>query len=164
MCWLDLSSIWRVDCQWIFAGHLFSKSSPSMTKIDVAPVSAIASSVAIVRKFKYCGIGLSYTSLAASAIDVTRLGSFWLCNDTFDNTTVTSSLSITVTTLRHWVGFGELAETKLLHLCAILFSAPHHQKLVWRWGTVSCALLWCTDHTPRWSTALRFCAWSTPDG
>jgi hypothetical protein len=39
-----------------------------MTNIEVAPVSVIASSVAIVSVFNYCGIGLPYTSLAAAAI------------------------------------------------------------------------------------------------
>ena len=111
-----------------FASKLFLALTPSMTKIDVTPLSAIAIYVAIVSAFKYCGIGLPYTALAAAVIDVTCLGGC-LFIDLFDVITVTSSSSETSSLLKHWVGFRELAETKLLHLCAILFSAPHHQKL-----------------------------------
>ena len=99
-----------------------------MTKIDVAPVSAIAVSVAIASRFKYCGIGLPYTLLAAAVLDVACLGGC-LFIDLFDMITVMSLLSDTSSFLNHWVGIRELSETKLLHLCAILFSATHCQKL-----------------------------------
>ncbi len=39
------------------ANLLFSKSTPSITKIDVAPVSATARSIAIVITLKYCSFG-----------------------------------------------------------------------------------------------------------
>ena len=84
----------RLIVNGFFAGHLFLASTSSMTKIDVAPVSAIASSVAIVSAFKYCGIGLPYTSLADAVIDVTCLGSC-LFIELFDVITVTSFLSDT---------------------------------------------------------------------
>ena len=79
----------RLIVNGFFAGCLFLASTPSMTKIDVAPVSAIASSVAIISAFKYCGIGFPYTSLAAAAIDDTRLGGC-LCIVLLDVTTVSS--------------------------------------------------------------------------
>ena len=41
-----------------------------MIKIDVAPVSAIASDVAIVIAFRYCVEGLPNILLAVAAIDV----------------------------------------------------------------------------------------------
>ena len=79
----------RFTVNGFFAGRLFLVPTPSMTKIDVAPVSAIASSVATVSKFKYYGIGLPCTSLAAAAIDVTCLvGCLFI--DLFDVITVTS--------------------------------------------------------------------------
>ena len=95
-----------------------------MKKIDNVPVSVNAISVAIVSAFKYWGIGLPYTSLAAAAIDITLLGKI-LCIDLFDKPTVASLLLYTSRLFKHWVGFREIAETKLLHLCAILFQAPH---------------------------------------
>ena len=52
------------------AGRLFFMSAPSMTKIDVAPVSAIASDVAIVIAFRYCVEGLPNILLAVPSSDV----------------------------------------------------------------------------------------------
>ena len=71
-----------------------------MTKNDVAPMSVIARSEAIVSAFKYCGIGLPYTSLGAAAIDDTQLGGC-LCCVLFDVITVTSLLSDTSSLLKH---------------------------------------------------------------
>jgi hypothetical protein len=73
------------------AGRLFFTSAPSMTKIDVAPVSAIASDVAIVIAFRYCVDGLPNILLAVAAIDVgVRRGSARRVV-AFDMTTVMSS-------------------------------------------------------------------------
>ncbi len=70
------------------AGRLFFTSAPSMTKIDVAPVSAIASDVAIVIAFRYCVEGLPNILLAVAAIGVgVRHGSARLVF-AFDMTTV----------------------------------------------------------------------------
>ena len=64
-----------------------------MIKIDVAPVSAIALDVAIVRAFRYCGNGLPNILLAVAAIDVGgRRGSARLVF-AFDMTTVMSSVA-----------------------------------------------------------------------
>ena len=58
------------------AGRLFFTSAPSMTKIDVAPVSAIASDVAIVIALRYCVEGLPNILLAVAVSDVgVRCGS-----------------------------------------------------------------------------------------
>ena len=73
------------------AGRLFFTSAPSMTKIDVAPVSAIASDVAIVIAFRYCVDGLPIILLAVAASDFgVRRGSARLVV-AFDMTTVMSS-------------------------------------------------------------------------
>jgi len=64
----------------------------------------MASDVAIVSAFKYFGIELLYTFLAAAAINDTCVGGFQLCNDMINVTTVTSLLLVTVNTSRHWVG------------------------------------------------------------
>jgi hypothetical protein len=73
------------------AGRLFFTSAPSMTKIDVAPVSAIASDVAIVIAFRYCVEGLPNILLDVAASDVgVRRGSARLVF-AFDMTTVMSS-------------------------------------------------------------------------
>ena len=73
------------------AGRLFFTSAPSMTKIDVAPVSAIASFVAIVIAFRYCVDGLPNNLLAVTASDVgVRRGSVRLVV-VFDMTTVLAS-------------------------------------------------------------------------
>jgi hypothetical protein len=72
-------------------GRLFFTYAPSITKIDVAPVSATASDVAIVIAFRYCVDGLPNILLAVSASDVgVRLGSARLVV-AFDMTTVMSS-------------------------------------------------------------------------
>ena len=81
----------RLIVRGFVAGHLFFTSAPSMTKIDVAPVSAIAADVAIVIAFRYCVDGLPNILLAVSASDVgVRLGSARLVV-AFDMTTVMSS-------------------------------------------------------------------------
>jgi hypothetical protein len=119
----------RLIVNGFFAGCLFLISTLTMTKIGVAAFSGIASSVAIVSAFKYCGIRLQNTSLAAAAIDDTRLGGC-LCIILFDVTTVSSLSLDTSSVINSWVGFRDLSETKLLHLCAIIFSAPHRQSCV----------------------------------
>jgi hypothetical protein len=72
------------------AGRLFFTSAPSMTKINIASVSAIASDVAIVIAFRYCVEGLPNILLAVAASDVgVRRGSARLVF-AFDMTTVMS--------------------------------------------------------------------------
>lgn len=81
----------RLIVSGFIAGRLFFTSAPSMTKIDVAPVSAIASDVAIVIAFRYCVDGLPNILLAVAASDVgVRRGSA-RCVVAFDMTTVMSS-------------------------------------------------------------------------
>jgi len=60
----------RLIVSGFIAGRLFFTSAPSMIKIDVAPVSAIASDVAIVIAFRYCVDGLPKILLAVPASDV----------------------------------------------------------------------------------------------
>jgi hypothetical protein len=117
----------RLTVRGFVANCLFSTSTPSITKMDVAPISATARFVAMVIALRYCGFGLPYKVLANAANDVGYCCVFWwLLVAKFDVTTITSSLSATVTTLMTSVGSRKGAETKLLHLCAI--SAPHCQK------------------------------------
>jgi hypothetical protein len=113
------------------AGLLFFTSTPSMTNIEVAPVSAMACEAAIVRAFKYCGMGLPNIRLTVSAIDVGSLFGFGLFFAAFNMMTVMSSFvtSLSYTALMFSVGSGKLAEIKLLHFFAISFSSPHHQKV-----------------------------------
>ncbi len=75
------------------AGLLFFTSTPSMTNIEFAPVSVIACEVAIVRAFKYCGMGLPNIRLAVSASDVGALFGSPLFDMVFDMTTVMSSVA-----------------------------------------------------------------------
>jgi hypothetical protein len=80
-----------------------------MTKIDVAPVSAIASDVAIVIAFRYCVEGLPNILLAVAASDVgVRCGSVRLVF-AFDMTTVMTSdaTSPVYTTLMFSMGSGK---------------------------------------------------------
>ncbi len=88
MC-VDL--IGRLIVSGFIAGRLFFSSPPSMIKIDVAPVSAITSDVAIVIAFRYCVDGLPNILLAVPESDVGgRPGSVRLVF-AFDMTTVMSS-------------------------------------------------------------------------
>jgi hypothetical protein len=91
------------------AGRLFFTSAPSMIKIDVAPVSAIASDVAIVMAFRYCVEGLPNILLAVAASDVGgRRGSARLVF-AFDMTPVMSSdaTSLSYTALIFSMGSGK---------------------------------------------------------
>ena len=81
----------RLIVSGFIAGHLFFTSAPSMTKIDVAPVSAIASDVAIVIAFRYCVEGLPNILLAVSASDVGVCRGSACLVFAFDMTTVMSS-------------------------------------------------------------------------
>ena len=101
MCRLYLSSIWQINRQWIFSGLLSSISIPSISKNDVALVSAMAFNVAIVSAFRYCDIRLLNTTLAASAIDVDVLLDVLLWDEVFNVTIVTSSSLSAVTTLKY---------------------------------------------------------------
>ncbi len=91
------------------AGLLFFTSTPSMTNIEVAPVSAIACEAAIIREFKYCGMGLPNIRLAVSASDVGALFGSTLFDMAFDMTTVMSSVatSFTYTALMFSMGSGK---------------------------------------------------------
>ncbi len=123
----DFSTIRGLTVRGFVANCLFSMSTPSITKMDVAPVSATARFVAMVIVLRYCSFGLPYKVLANAANNFGCCCVFWrLLVAKFDTTTITSSLSVTVTMLMTSVGSRKEAETKLLHLCAI--SAPHHQK------------------------------------
>jgi hypothetical protein len=116
----------RLTVRGFVANRLFSTSTPSITKMDVAPVSATARFVAIVIALRYCGFGLPYIVLAnAAKVSGCCCDFLRLLVAKFDMSTVSSSSSVAVTTLMISVGSGKEAETKLLHLCAI--SAPHRQ-------------------------------------
>ena len=80
-----------------------------MTKIEVAPVSGIASDAAIVRAFRYCGMGLPNIHPAVAASDVGgRRGSARLVF-AFDMTPVMSSdaTSLSYTALIFSMGSGK---------------------------------------------------------
>jgi hypothetical protein len=64
-----------------------------MTKIEVAPVSAIASDADIVRAFRYCGMGLPNIRPAVAARDVGACSGSTLFVVAFDMTTVMSSVA-----------------------------------------------------------------------
>jgi hypothetical protein len=91
------------------AGLLFFTLIPSMTNIEVARVSAMAYEAAIVRAFKYCGMGLPNIRLAVAAIDVCALLGSNLFVAAFDMTTVMSSFvtSLSYRTLMFSVGSGK---------------------------------------------------------
>ena len=132
----------------VVAIRLFTTSTPSMIKIDVAPVSAIACVVAIVNAFRYWCVGQPNNFLAAVALvclGISRpivtvqsgLHVGGVACDKFDAFTVASSVKPRV----YWVGSEVLvvAETKWLHLFAINFnSAPHRQAIRWPGNTVLC--------------------------
>jgi hypothetical protein len=110
------------------AGHRFWTGVPSITKIEVAPISAIACDVAIVIALRYCGKGAPNRCRAAAAIFCLTIifakvvGKELVVQ--FEVTIVLSSSTTFIVTLMIWVGSEENAETKWLHLCAIMFSAP----------------------------------------
>ncbi len=90
------------------ANCLFSMSTPSMTKMDVAPVSATARFVVMVITFRYCSFGLQYKILANAANNFGCGSSFWLLLvANLDMTTVALSSSAMVTTLITSVGSGK---------------------------------------------------------
>jgi hypothetical protein len=80
-----------------------------MTNIEVAPVSVMTCEAAIVRAFKYCGMGLPNIRLAVAAIDVCALLGSDLFVTAFDMTTVMSSFatSLSYTALMFSVGSGK---------------------------------------------------------
>jgi hypothetical protein len=120
------------------AGLLFFTSTPSMTNIKVAPVSAMACEAAIIRAFKYCGMGLPNDRLAVLASDVGNLFGSNLFVTAFNMMTVMSSFatSLSYTALMFSVGSGYL-----------LYLFPPHT--VKRSRTATCASPWCTGRTPR---------------
>jgi hypothetical protein len=91
------------------AGLLFFTLIPSMTNIEVAPVSAMVWEAAIVRAFKYCSMGLPNIRLAVAAIDVCALLGSDLFVAAFDMTTVMSSFitSLSYAALMFSVGSGK---------------------------------------------------------
>jgi hypothetical protein len=99
----------RLIVSGFIAGRLFFTSAPSMIKIDVAPVSAIALDVGIVMAFRYCVDGLPNILLAVLASDVGgRRGSARLVF-AFDMTPVMSSdaTSLSYTALIFSMGSGK---------------------------------------------------------
>jgi hypothetical protein len=80
-----------------------------MTNIEVAPVSAMACETAIVRAFKYCGMGLPNICFAVSASDVGTLFGSNLFVAAFNMTTVMSliTMSLSYTALMFSVGSGK---------------------------------------------------------
>jgi hypothetical protein len=111
------------------ATRLLATSAPSIMKIDVDPVSAIAWFAAIVRGLNYCGIGLPNIALAVAANDGAINFCIYFVLEQFEITTVAVLFSTQVTMVG-MAGSRELGvtETKLLHLCATAnISTPHHQ-------------------------------------
>jgi hypothetical protein len=116
----------RLTVRGFIANCLFATSTPSISKMEVAPISATAWFGAMVIALIYCGFEMPYMVLATTATNVGSCCGFWqLLVAKFNMATITSSSSATETTFLFSVGFRNKAETKLLHLCAI--SAPHRQ-------------------------------------
>ncbi len=65
ICFLSGKSIVRGNV----AGRLLSKSAPSIIKMEVSPVLAIAWLVAILSALRYCGMGFPNNAWAINAID-----------------------------------------------------------------------------------------------
>ncbi len=103
------------------AGRLMSTSAPSILKMEVAPVSAIAWLVAIVSASRYCGMGCPNNAWAVNAIVWRTCCVACRWRELFDVITVFSSSSMDDVLMLMGVGFkaGSQAETKWLHLCAI---------------------------------------------
>ncbi len=121
------------DPHWRAPHLLFTTSTPSIIKIEVAPVSAMACVVAIVIALRYSVDELPRTLRAAAANDAglpnaERWGSGGHCDEQFDVGTVASSSS-TLLKQKLWVGVKEWmsAETKWLHLYAKSLFAPNRQ-------------------------------------
>jgi hypothetical protein len=101
----------------------------SMIKMEVAPVSTIAWFVAIVSAFIYCSMGVPNNAQAVATIKKWDVYCFKNCNQ-FDVTTVALSSPQDEDTELIEVGSkdNEVAENKLLHLCANdRISTPHRQ-------------------------------------
>ncbi len=88
----DLSTIREVDCQWLCGRMFILNLTPSMTNMDVAPVSAMACDAAIVSAFRYCGIGAPNILLADLASDLGCLLISFFFVTLFDMTTVMLSV------------------------------------------------------------------------
>jgi hypothetical protein len=116
----------RLTVRGFVADYLFATSTQSITKMEVAPVSATAWFGAMVIALIHCSFGMPYMVLATAATNVGSCCGFWrLLVAKFDMTSIMSSWSAMETTFMFSVGFRNEAETKLLHLCAI--STPHRQ-------------------------------------
>ena len=88
------------------AGWRFLHGVPSIMKIDVASVSAIACDAAMVIALRYFGFGAPNSSRAVAAIDLLVVAcTFGTSCVRFDVMIVLSSSSISAATLIIWVGF-----------------------------------------------------------
>jgi hypothetical protein len=112
---------------WI-AGWRFWTGVLSVTNIEVAPVFAIACNVAIVIALRYCGKGVPSRCRAAAARFYLMVFFAKVVGDEsvvqLEVTIVLSSSTTFIVTLMICVESKENTETKWLHLCAIMFSAP----------------------------------------
>jgi hypothetical protein len=115
------------------ATHLFAASTPPMSNMDVVPVSGIACNVAIVMAFKaLCEVGPNNArAVMAHALGLCVRTRTLLKDEQFDAITIVSlSLALVARVKVVSVGSREVkvsAETKLLILYAIFFSAPPRQ-------------------------------------
>ena len=95
------------------ARRRFLHGVPSMMKIKVAPVSAIACDAAMAIALSYCGFGAPNNCLAVAAIVVLAVACpLWTCVTScirFDVTIVLLSSSTTAVALIVWVGSKVLA-------------------------------------------------------
>jgi hypothetical protein len=124
--------------RWIASRRLWM-GVPSITKIEAALMSAIACNATIVNALIYCGDGAPNRCRATAARFFPTFlsdGIVGVASDVqFEVMIVLSSSSFFNTALIIWVGYKDNAETKWLHLCAIVVSAPHHQ---YPWNSVLC--------------------------
>ncbi len=132
----------RLMVMGLLAMRLFSTLTPSITNIDVAPVSVMASCVAIVIKFNVSCEGAQKMWLAAAANGWGR------CKVTCNSRSRIQgwSLCLTARTLHiNWVGYVEnsVAETKCLNVYA-LSPAPPRRKRRPCWGSKVLESPWYT--------------------
>jgi hypothetical protein len=93
--------------------RLLSTAAPSMMKMDVAPMSAIAWLAAIVRALRNCGIGLPKSALAIAAIADDAL---FVCTCFVDAKLEVTTVAVSSSSYDDvliWVGSKELAVAEM---------------------------------------------------
>ncbi len=128
----------KLICRGELVMRLLSTSAPSMMKMEVAPMLVIAWFVAIVRAFKYCGMGVPNNAWAVTAIVEGGFCRENCCNQFVVTTFVASLLQDEDKLTEVGLTENEVADNKL-HLCAnVRISTPHCQIFGLAGRTVLC--------------------------